>query len=386
MSKITEKTLKNLKPKARRYTLACGEGLFLRVHPSGVKSWVLRCYLRGLVRDVTLGHHPELTLIQARQAAHLKRQELEVKPSKGLTFNDALRLWKAKKKGRIVSYEDELARIDAYLTPTLGKVELEAITAPVALNLLLKLESKLPTLRRVLMRLNEILDLAVCAGLLQANPCRKLSKVFASHAPVHRPYIPAHELGRVFSELAGKPLWFHAYVLLAIYTMLRPKELSSIRRAWIVGDTLTMPPEAMKKRRQHRVPLCPEAQALIALLRSESRHKRSPYLLPFGRGGKPINKQHLSKWLLSTPLKGKLCHHGLRATGRTWLRDAGVPHEVAEDALAHLSISQTERAYLRGDFLEQRRPVMQDWWNYIYKMYCAHCAPLPGIDPPSDAG
>ena len=107
-------------------------------------------------------------------------------------------------------------------------------------------------------------------------------------------------------------------------------------------------------------------------------------LLPFGRGGRPINKQHLSKWLLSTPLKGRLCHHGLRATGRTWMRDEGVPHEVAEDALAHVSISQTERAYLRGDFLEQRRDVMQRWWFFIYRLYCAHCAPLPGIEPPEN--
>ena len=104
------------------------------------------------------------------------------------------------------------------------------------------------------------------------------------------------------------------------------------------------------------------------------RKRRSVYVWCFGRGNTHINKQHLSKWLNSTSLNGKLCHHGLRATGRTWLRDNNVPHEVAEDCLAHLSGSATERAYLRGDYLEQRKPIMQKWWNYIFNEYCAVCA------------
>ena len=62
----------------------------------------------------------------------------------------------------------------------------------------------------------------------------------------------------------------------------------------------------------------------------------------------------------------------------------GAAFEVAEDALAHLTITATERAYLRGDFLEQRRDVMQRWWFFIYRLYCAHCAPLPGIEPPEN--
>ena len=382
MKKLTDTTLAKLLPKSRRYTVAAGESLFLRVMPSGVKSWVLRAYVRGVVRDITLGHFPALTVLQAKQAARLKRQELEIKPSKGLTFNDALRLWKGKKKGRIASYADEFARIERYLVPKLGKMPLDEITAPVALNLLIGIEDKLPTLKRVLMRLNEVLDLAVCAGRIPSNPCRRLSKVFAQHVPEHRPYIPANRLGEPFVLLKDCEMWFRCYVLLAVYTMLRPGELSAVRRAWIEGNTLTIPAEHMKKRRVHRVPLCPEVLVLIDYLRTLTVHKRSPFLLPFGRGGKPINKQHLSKWLLSTPLKGRLCHHGLRATGRTWMRDQGVAHEAAEDALAHLCISQTERAYLRGDFLEQRRPVMAKWWNFIYSAYCAHCAPLPGLEPP----
>jgi len=373
---MNEKTIKNAQPKTKRYTIAVGESLFLRVSPSGLKSWVLRYACSGAVKDITLGHYPELSLLQARQKAHNKREELKIKPSRGLTFADAFRLWKAKKRGHISSYTDECKRIEQHLMPYLAKMPLEQISAPVGLQVVMKLETKLPTLKRILMRLNEILELAVCAGLLASNPCRKLSKVFAQHTPVNRPYIEAARLGELFSLLNGQVLWFHCYVLFCVYSLLRPVEVSGIKTKWICADILTLPAEVMKKRRPHRVPLCPQVMALIRLTRRLHTH-RSGYLFAFGRNGAHINKQHLSKFLERSPLKGKLCHHGLRATGRTWMRDQGVAHEVAEDALAHLSGSATERAYLRGDYLEQRREVMFKWWTYLFTLYCASCADDP---------
>ena len=370
---VNEKTIKNAQPRAKRYTIQVGDSLFLRVLPSGSKSWVLRYSFCGKVKDLTLGHYPEINLMQARQLAHRKRDELKIKPSHGLTFADAYKLWKQKKKGRIASYVDECQRIELHLMPYLARVPLEQITAPVGLNVVIRLESKLPTLKRVLMRLNEILELAVCAGLLASNPCRKLSRVFAQHVPVNRPYIEARNLGQLFVLLKGQPLWFHCYTLFCVYSLLRPIEVSSIRTVWIKGDILCLPAEIMKKRRAHRVPLCEPVLKLIRLTRRLHSH-RSVYLFAFGRGGAHINKQHLSKFLEHSALRGKLCHHGLRATGRTWMRDQGVAHEVAEDALAHVSGSATERAYLRGDYLEQRREIMANWWSYIFSLYCASCA------------
>ncbi len=374
---ITDKTIKKLVPKNRRYTVRFGEGLFLRVLTSGKKSWVLRYYFAGKVRDFTLGSWPELKILQAKQLAHLKREELKVKPSKGLTFNDAYGLWKRKKKGHIVSFDDECQRIELHLMPFLKGIELDKITAPLVLNGILKLENKLPTLRRCLMRLNEILELSVCAGLLHQNPCRKLSKVFAQHVPTNRPFIPAEKLPLLFLELKNKnaPKWLHLYVLFAVYSLLRPNECASVKWTWIDKDVLVLPAETMKKKRIHRVPLCPGVLRVISMAK-KLRKRRSVYVWCFGRGNSKVNKQYLSKWLNNSSLNGVLCHHGLRATGRTWMRDQRVPHEVAEDAIAHVSGTSYERAYLRGDYLEQRREIMEKWWQFIYEKYCAACAPL----------
>lgn len=372
---ISDKKIEKLAPKAKRYTVAMGESLFVRVFPTGIKSFVLRCAIGGRVKDFTLGRFPDLNINQAKQAAHVKREELKIKPSKGLTLSDVYKLWKSKKRGRIASYDDECQRIEKHLMTTFGTTPIEEITAPIVFNHFLKLQGKLPTLRRVLMRLNEMLDLAVFSGLLPDNPCRRLSRAFAQHTAVNRAFIRADRLHELFAEAKDCPEWFRCLLLWAVYSMLRPVECVSIRWDWIENDTLTIPAEIMKKRRQHRVPLCPEVILLLEHARQLLKSHRV-HVWAFGRGSAVVSKQCISKWINTTSLKGQLCHHGLRATGRTWMRDQGIPHEIAEDALAHLSGSTTERAYLRGDYLEQRREVMQKWWNYLYAEYCKVCEPI----------
>ena len=56
--------------------------------------------------------------------------------------------------------------------------------------------------------------------------------------------------------------------------------------------------------------------------------------------------------------------HGLRATFRSWCSDTGVPRDLAEMALGH-AVRGVEGAYARSDMLERRRPIMQQWANYI---------------------
>ena len=58
--------------------------------------------------------------------------------------------------------------------------------------------------------------------------------------------------------------------------------------------------------------------------------------------------------------------HGLRSTFRDWVAErTDHPREMAEIALAHEMGSEVERAYRRGDMLEKRRRMMEDWANFI---------------------
>ncbi len=59
--------------------------------------------------------------------------------------------------------------------------------------------------------------------------------------------------------------------------------------------------------------------------------------------------------------------HGFRSTFRDWVyEETDTAREVAEAALAHAVGDETEKAYRRGDALEKRRKLMQEWESFCF--------------------
>src|SRR5215471_16632358 len=54
--------------------LADGRGLYLRIGPSGSKSWVYRFSLQGRLHDMGLGPYPDTSLAEAREQAATQRK------------------------------------------------------------------------------------------------------------------------------------------------------------------------------------------------------------------------------------------------------------------------------------------------------------------------
>jgi integrase len=125
------------------------------------------------------------------------------------------------------------------------------------------------------------------------------------------------------------------------------------------APTWTIPPERMKGHREHRVPLSPCAVELLANLPRVGEH------VFVGQGdARP------SAPILLRVLRGmgyaKLTAHGFRASFRTWAEETTqYPPHIIEMALAHTVGSAVERAYRRGDLLDQRRRLMQDWSDFL---------------------
>lgn len=319
------------------------------------------------MRDIHIGHFPDCTLAQARQITRRKRKEALLSAPDGYTLRDAFKLWCGLKSGRIVSYLDEKRRLERYLVGPIGSRQLDEITAPLVIHTVKGLDKsgKRATLKRVLMRTREILDLAVCAGFIEHNPVERVSRVFAP--PVVKPMPSVHwkELPHVMRVMADAPRRVQVLFLFQLATMLRPGEAASIRKEWIDGDTLTIPASSMKKGREHRVPLTPFVLSLIEEEKMISPHPRSSFVFSGRKAGTHVSAQALAKHLHGTELKGKLVAHGLRSIARSWAADSSVPFEIAEACLSHVVGSQVSRAYQRSDFLEARRSVMSAWSRHI---------------------
>jgi hypothetical protein len=67
----------------------------------------------------------------------------------------------------------------------------------------------------------------------------------------------------------------------------------------------------------------------------------------------------------------------MRSTFRSWAGEqTNYPREVCEQALAHTVGSEVERSYQRGDLLEKRRRLMDEWARF-----CATPAPAGEVVP-----
>lgn len=316
--------------------------------------------------------------MQARQLARRKRKELGQEPPRGYVLSDAFRLWCNLKRGRITSYMDEKRRLERYVIAPLGRRQLDEITAPLIIATVRHIEAAghQATLKRVLMRTREIMDLAVCAGYILHNPIDRVSRVFAAPIVRSMPSVPWQELPSVMAVMSSAPPRMQILFLWSLTSMLRPGETAKLRKDWIDGDMLFIPADEMKKRRPHRVPLTTFMRLLLAKEASLSPHPRSSYVFAGRDPGSHISSQALAKYLHGTTLAGKLVAHGLRSMARCWMADMGTPFEVAEACLSHVSGSQVSRAYQRSDYLDARRAVMRAWSDYL-----EHCARSAGLMP-----
>lgn len=366
---LTSKKIAALKPRAKRFQITDQFGLALRVQTSGVKSWVLRVPQNGRIVDITIGHWPEISLMQARSIARQKRKEMELEPCSSYTVRDAFRFWCSKKKGRISSYRDEKIRLEKYIISKIGSRQLDSITPPIIIKLMEPIEAAghQSTVKRLLMRTREIFDMAVNAGYLQSNPLAKITKVFPVPEVRHMPAIDWRELPIVISQIeATAPPKYKILFYFSLATLLRPGEVISIRLDWISEEAITIPAEHMKMKRAHRVPLTPFLISIINEAKRIRKNKRSPFLFPAANMNRPISSQALAKWLHDQDVfRGRLVAHGLRSIGRSWFADNDVPFEIAEACLAHVVGSQVVRAYQRTDFFAPRQKIMLSWHAFI---------------------
>jgi integrase len=118
----------------------------------------------------------------------------------------------------------------------------------------------------------------------------------------------------------------------------------------------------MKTDKEHRVPLTDKAIALL-----EALPKRTEFVFPSAiNPKKTLSNMAMAMVLQRMGLRQKYTVHGFRSTFRDWVHEeTDYQREIAELALAHQVGSEVERSYRRGDALDKRRKLMEDWSAYL---------------------
>jgi integrase len=124
----------------------------------------------------------------------------------------------------------------------------------------------------------------------------------------------------------------------------------------------TIPGSRMKSGREHRVPLSDRA---VAILGDLEHLPDNPHVFPGVKQGKGLSPRALIAALERMQdgvTQDGVTVHGFRSSFRTWAAErTNYPREICEVALAHTVGDETERAYQRGDLLDKRRRLMEQW-------------------------
>ena len=289
---LTVHAINNAKPKDKEYSLMDGQGLVLRVRPSGAKLWVLNYYRPGDKKRVnmSLGPYPRYSLANARQqtaeAKELIRQgvdPVEHREEKKRAHEEAnqntleaiARQWLLVKKTHVTpNYADDIIRsLELHIFPSLGATAIHILQARKVITVLEPIAAKgsLETIKRLCQRLNEVMVYATNSGLIEHNPLSGISKAFPNPQAQHMPTLTPERLPELMQTLSTASIKFTTRCLIEwqLHTVTRPNEAAGARWDEIDFDKAiwTIPAARMKKRQSHSIPLVPQTLSLLEAMK-----------------------------------------------------------------------------------------------------------------------
>ncbi|WP_374672780.1 tyrosine-type recombinase/integrase, partial [Acidovorax temperans] len=128
-----------------------------------------------------------------------------------------------------------------------------------------------------------------------------------------------------------------------------------------------IPPERMKMKSLHIVPLAPQAIEVLQALQTLANGRE--LLFPGERDhAKPMSNNTILAALDRMGFKGRMTGHGFRGVASTALHEHGFAHHVIEAQLAHQERNETAAAYNHALYLKDRRSMMCWWADHLDKL------------------
>jgi len=367
---------------ARKKGMHCdGGGLYLCAVPPGASSWIFRFMLAGKAREIGLGSFPMVSLAEARilaaDARKLKaggQDPVDAKRARGavlagaMTFKQCAEAYIAAHRGEwksAVHAAQWTATLATYAEPLIGNMSVQAVDTGHVMKVLTPIwQSTHETAWRLRGRIESVLDWATVKGYRQGdNPGRwkgHLEHLLARRKQLrkieHLAAIPYAEISGFMKELRAREGAAARGLEFLILTAARTGEVRGA--LWTEIDlkakVWAIPGSRMKRDRDHRVLL---SYAALAALNRLPRQREYVFHRAGGRI-LPIN----AMLDVLQDIRSHLTAHGFRATFKTWATECtAFPREVIELALAHAVGDAVEVAYQRGEMLEKRRALMDEW-------------------------
>jgi integrase len=404
---LTDTKCRTAKSKEKPYKLTDGKGLYLEVKPNGVKAWRYRFELRegATVKESTFaigdyaivpsGETPEdaqarrngrqYSLAEARderaKARALVKQGINPSESRQLqrlrreqenatTFEAVAKEWLALKDWEEVTKARRLDMLTRVVFPKVGSLPVKSITPAHILDVLNTSAKKngLTVAAEAKRTMSGIFELAVSTLRAETDPVYPVRKALPANKTQHKRPLNSVEIGQLLRDVeghGGRHETIAAFRLMWL-TLCRPSE--AVEAQWVEFDldsaVWRIPPERMKKRKEHVVPL--PAQAVELLRSMYGITGRNAYLFPHRDSRtKPMVAASFRQMLNVLGWGGRYSPHATRTTGCTRLNELGFASDWIERQLAHSEPNTVRRTYNHAEHFSDRAKMMQQWADML---------------------
>lgn len=383
---LTDATLQSLEPEAKEYKEKDGDGLYLRVRPSGHKSWYIRYKdpITGKWKPYKhIGDYPAMGGMLARKTAkdlleRIAKGESLIEQEQSYALVDLINEWLAQKKMTTKTYKMIKGRMDNYVIPVFGNRDYRTIKPQEWLAHFRERQATTghhDVVRRVSNHCTELYNYAKFKRNIDHNPLDGISPYLAKHIGKSYPHVEQHEVGQLMRDIQRYPTeqGIYALTLLAIFYC-RPSELITAKWTDFDFDKMVwlVPSENTKTEKDVIRPIPTQAKAILDKLKII--HGHSEYLFPNSRDKeRPATIEFLEHALHRLGYKGRHSPHGFRHIASTRLNEhteAGelkFDERVIEFSLSH-TISGIKGKYNKAKYLDDRRKLAQWYADELYRL------------------
>lgn len=370
---LLDSQVKALKPKDSEYMFRDGNGLYIRVRPTGTKSFVLRRKVNGITIRTTLGQYPKTSLRQARNLAGAERLKDQDSKRDKINFLDMTDI---RTFGDLLEdyYEVQIARdhkrprqtrmyIDNRIPDKVKNLDICELSEYEAVRFRGGIQSWLVRYaresgpvgaNRLLAILKQATRHGVAAGKILIDPLAPLTK--KQVGGTEKPRV------RTLTDDEICKLWKtdSAHTPLLRFLLLTGQRIGEAQLAsWthIQSDRWIIPAENSKNAKAHWVPVVPAVQTII-----DGQPKDRTEI--FATRSTTGTQAWLRRSLDNQKVDPRYTPHDLRRTMVTRLNDLGVAPYVVEKMVNH-SMSGVMAVYNQSEYVEERFAAAQLWAEHV---------------------
>jgi len=391
MKKLTDKTIKNLKPENKEYQVDGGNGLYIRVLPSGVKTFWYRYTIAGKRQKLSLGNYPYTSLADANDAhdkakilvrqgidPRLTVEPLAVIEAQELTFGGIAKQYLEWSKVNHSPAWNKIIHLTLNndLLPHLSDRAATSVRRPDAIKLLEAMVERPGQAMNALKAARGAYGYALDRELVAINPFAsiRVAKTIPAIAPKSRKRTLTHAEIRHVYEVIQEDTSTKRALLFILLTGQRPGEVAGMvwkEVAWGEGKTFceacrrcawwTIPPERSKNGLENRVFL---SHRVVSLLPEQSEN---PIFM--GPNGDSIRRDSLSHYVddhdfFDLP---RWTPHDLRRTAATGLSQIKCTDAIVDAVLNHTK-KGTIGVYNRNEYDDEKSEWLPKWAEQLFEI------------------